>query len=94
VQHALQPMENVVKPERISAFAMNGRALPEVCGAPLRLRVENQLGYKMVEWIERIEFIESEKPIGLASQRKHGIDSGGTTRRNPRREQGDSEQNG
>ena len=29
-----------------------------------RLRVENQLGYKMVKWIERIEFIESEKQIG------------------------------
>jgi DMSO/TMAO reductase YedYZ molybdopterin-dependent catalytic subunit len=29
-----------------------------VYGAPLRLRVENQLGYKMVKWIERIEFIE------------------------------------
>lgn len=31
---------------------------------PLRLRVENQLGYKMVKWIERIEFIESEKELG------------------------------
>ena len=31
---------------------------------PLRLRVENQLGYKMVKWIERIEFIESEKTVG------------------------------
>jgi len=28
------------------------------------LRVENQLGYKMVKWIERIEFVESEKLIG------------------------------
>ena len=32
---------------------------------PLRLRVENQLGYKMVKWIERIEFIETEKTVGL-----------------------------
>jgi hypothetical protein len=31
---------------------------------PLRLRAENQLGYKMVKWIERIEFIESEKTLG------------------------------
>jgi len=37
-----------------------GQRLPEVYGAPLRLRVENQLGYKMVKWIERIGFIESE----------------------------------
>jgi len=27
-------------------------------------RVENQLGYKMVKWIERIEFVESEKLLG------------------------------
>jgi methionine sulfoxide reductase catalytic subunit len=59
-----QLMENVLKPECILAFEMNGSALPEVYGAPLRLRVENQLGYKMVKWIERIEFIESEKSIG------------------------------
>jgi sulfoxide reductase catalytic subunit YedY len=26
--------------------------------------VENQLGYKMVKWIERIEFVESEKQLG------------------------------
>ena len=43
---------------------MNGQPLPDVYGAPLRLRVENQLGYKMVKWIERIEFIESEKHLG------------------------------
>ena len=35
-----------------------------VVGAPLRLRVENQLGYKMIKWIERIEFIESERSVG------------------------------
>jgi DMSO/TMAO reductase YedYZ molybdopterin-dependent catalytic subunit len=38
--------------------------LPSEHGAPVRLRVENQLGYKMVKWIERIEFIESEKGLG------------------------------
>ena len=43
---------------------MNDRPLSEIYGAPLRLRVENQLGYKMVKWIERIEFIRSEKEIG------------------------------
>ena len=31
----------------------------------MRLSVENQLGYKMVKWIERIEFIESEKQAGI-----------------------------
>ncbi len=40
------------------------RPCPRSTGAPLRLRVENQLGYKMVKWIERIEFVESEKLLG------------------------------
>ncbi len=59
-----QLLENVLKPECILAFRMNGSPLPEVYGAPLRLRVENQLGYKMVKWIERIEFIRSETSLG------------------------------
>jgi len=59
-----QRMENLLKAECLLASRMNGQPLPEVYGAPLRLRVENQLGYKMVKWIERIEFIESEKQLG------------------------------
>ncbi len=43
---------------------MNGAPLSAVNGAPLRLRVENQLGYRMVKWIERIEFVASEKQLG------------------------------
>ncbi|MEJ7830186.1 MAG: molybdopterin-dependent oxidoreductase, partial [Segetibacter sp.] len=35
-----------------------------VHGAPLRLRVENQLGYKMVKWISSIEFVQSHKSLG------------------------------
>jgi DMSO/TMAO reductase YedYZ molybdopterin-dependent catalytic subunit len=59
-----QSLENVLKPQCLLATQMNDKPLPEVYGAPLRLRVENQLGYKMVKWIERIEFIESEKSLG------------------------------
>jgi DMSO/TMAO reductase YedYZ molybdopterin-dependent catalytic subunit/thiosulfate reductase cytochrome b subunit len=39
------------------AYEMNGQPLPEDHGAPLRLRVENQLGFKQVKWIKRIEFV-------------------------------------
>lgn len=60
-----QSMENVLKPECQLAFEMNGEPLPLVYGAPLRLRAENQLGYKMIKWIERIDFVESEKQVGL-----------------------------
>ena len=59
-----QSLENVLKAECILATEMNGQPLTEQYGAPLRLRVENQLGYKMIKWIERIEFVESEKTIG------------------------------
>ncbi|MDQ2774117.1 MAG: molybdopterin-dependent oxidoreductase [Acidobacteriota bacterium] len=59
-----QTIYNALKPECMLALSMNGEPLSLVYGAPLRLRVENQLGYKMVKWIERIEFVESEKLIG------------------------------
>jgi DMSO/TMAO reductase YedYZ molybdopterin-dependent catalytic subunit len=42
---------------------MNGEPLNDLHGAPLRLRVENQLGFKMVKWIQAIEFVETAKTI-------------------------------
>ena len=69
-----QRLENVLKPQCLLATHMNGKPLPEVYGAPLRLRVENQLGYKMVKWIERIEFIESEKSLGKGEGGKNEDD--------------------
>ena len=69
-----QRLDNVLKPECILAFEMNGQPLPAVYGAPLRLRVENQLGYKMVKWIERIEFIESEVQVGKGQGGKNEDD--------------------
>ena len=69
-----QSLENVLKAECLLASEMNGKRLPEEYGAPLRLRVENQLGYKMVKWIERIEFIESEKILGLGEGGKNEDD--------------------
>src|SRR5439155_15208407 len=64
VYYNTQTLENVLKPECLLAYEMNWAPLAIEYGAPLRLRVENQLGYKMVKWIERVEFIESEKQIG------------------------------
>lgn len=69
-----QSLENVLKPGCMLAYEMNGSPLPPVYGAPLRLRVENQLGYKMVKWIERIEFIESERQIGQGEGGKNEDD--------------------
>ncbi|MGV8946905.1 MAG: molybdopterin-dependent oxidoreductase [Lutibacter sp.] len=57
-------LENCLKPKSILAWEMNYEPLSEIYGAPIRLRVENQLGYKMVKWVERIEFVETHKTIG------------------------------
>ncbi len=57
-------MEDVRQPKCLLALEMNQEPLSDLYGAPLRLRVENQLGYKMVKWIERIEFLESERQVG------------------------------
>lgn len=46
------------------ALEMNYKSLPLEHGAPLRLRIENQLGYKMVKWISAIEFVQTYKTIG------------------------------
>ena len=59
-----QNLRDVMQPECVLALDMNGQPLSAVYGAPLRLRVENQLGYKMVKWIERIEFVDSVATLG------------------------------
>ena len=45
-------------PQTILAYEMNEEPLPVAHGAPLRLRVERQLGYKMAKYVMRIEAIE------------------------------------
>jgi DMSO/TMAO reductase YedYZ molybdopterin-dependent catalytic subunit/thiosulfate reductase cytochrome b subunit len=44
-------------PQTLLAYAMNGQPLPPEHGAPLRLRVETQLGFKMVKYLRAIEFV-------------------------------------
>lgn len=46
-------------PQTILAYGLNGRVLPVENGAPLRLRVERQLGYKMSKYIKSIELVSS-----------------------------------
>ena len=45
-------------PQTILAYALNGRQLPVANGAPLRLRLERQLGYKHAKYLMRIEAVE------------------------------------
>lgn len=47
-------LDNCLKPASIIALEMNYHPLPEEYAAPLRLWIENQLGYKMVKQINKI----------------------------------------
>ena len=49
--------------QTILAYEMNDRPLPMAHGAPLRLRVERQLGYKMAKYVMRIEAVASFESI-------------------------------
>ncbi len=51
-------------PQTILAWAMNDQRLEIGHGAPVRLRVERQLGYKQAKFVMRIEAVESLAAIG------------------------------
>ncbi len=51
-------------PQTILAYEMNYAPLTVEHGAPLRLRVERQLGYKMAKYVMRIEAIENFAGLG------------------------------
>ncbi|MBV9290284.1 MAG: molybdopterin-binding protein [Hyphomicrobiales bacterium] len=52
-------------PQTILAYEMNYAPLKVEHGAPLRLRLERQLGYKMAKYIMRIEAIDGFGALGL-----------------------------
>ena len=47
-------LKDAMHPQTIMAYAMNGADLPIPHGAPLRLRVERQLGYKHAKYVHRV----------------------------------------
>jgi len=57
-------MTDLRHPQSLLAYEMNGEPLPVLHGAPLRLRVENQLGFKQVKWIREIEFVNDFRDYG------------------------------
>jgi DMSO/TMAO reductase YedYZ molybdopterin-dependent catalytic subunit len=58
------PIKYALHPQTLLAYEMNYQPLSDLHGAPLRLRVENQLGFKMVKWIQTIEFVENVQSVG------------------------------
>ena len=51
-------LEDAFHPQTILAYELNGKALPIKNGAPLRLRLERQLGYKMAKYVMRLEIVD------------------------------------
>ena len=56
--------DDALHPQTILAYEINDRPLPVEYGAPLRLRVERQLGYKMAKYVMRVELVETFAAFG------------------------------
>jgi DMSO/TMAO reductase YedYZ molybdopterin-dependent catalytic subunit len=52
-------LDDAYHEQTILAYDLNDKALPVQNGAPIRLRVERQLGYKHAKYVMRIEAVES-----------------------------------
>jgi DMSO/TMAO reductase YedYZ molybdopterin-dependent catalytic subunit len=57
-------MPDAWHPQTLIAYGMNGQELPTPHGAPVRLRVARQLGYKSVKYLSRITVTDTLKNIG------------------------------
>jgi DMSO/TMAO reductase YedYZ molybdopterin-dependent catalytic subunit len=57
-------IENMRHALTLLAYEMNGAPVSTLHGAPLRLRCENELGFKMVKWIAAIEFVHDFAELG------------------------------
>lgn len=57
-------LEDAYHPQTIIAHRLNGEPLPVRNGAPLRMRIERQLGYKHAKYLTAIEAVASLDGIG------------------------------
>jgi DMSO/TMAO reductase YedYZ molybdopterin-dependent catalytic subunit len=57
-------MADAWHPQTLLAYGMNGQELPTPHGAPVRLRVARQLGYKSIKYLSRITITDTVKNIG------------------------------
>jgi len=55
---------DAMHPQTILAYDMNDRPVDVAHGAPLRLRLERQLGYKMAKYVMRVEAIADFTKLG------------------------------
>ena len=64
VYYDAHPIEHMSHHLTMLAYDMNDEPLSFGHGAPLRLRNENELGFKQVKWIKGIEFVAHYSEIG------------------------------
>lgn len=64
IYYDAQPIEQMSYHLTMLAYDMNDDLLSFGHGAPLRLRNETQLGFKLVKWIKGIEFVENFDDVG------------------------------
>ncbi|MFT7651632.1 MAG: hypothetical protein ACI9ON_000753 [Limisphaerales bacterium] len=65
-------MVDALHPQTILAYGMNGRTLPLSHGAPLRLRVETQIGYKSMKYLREIVVSDSFDDHGVYGNIQNG----------------------
>jgi len=63
---------DALHPQTILAYGMNGRELSVPHGAPVRLRVERQLGYKSVKYLRRIVVTDEFDDLGKQGPLQNG----------------------
>lgn len=57
-------MDDACHEQTLLAYELNDSNLPIENGAPLRLRVERQLGYKMAKYVMRVDLVDTLDGIG------------------------------
>lgn len=65
-------MFDALHPQTILAYGMNGRNLPVPHGAPVRLRVETQVGYKSIKYVQRIVVKDEFDDLGKLGDLQNG----------------------
>ncbi|WP_054952204.1 molybdopterin-dependent oxidoreductase [Flaviflexus massiliensis] len=56
--YAVIDLETLAEEDTVLTYERNGNPIEEHLGAPARLRVESNHGYKMVKWVKSVEWIE------------------------------------
>lgn len=57
-------LRTAAHPQTLLAYDLNGETLPITYGAPIRLRLGRQLGYKMAKYVMHIQLVSSYRRFG------------------------------